>query len=125
MMPSQARDDGATLVPNGNVFTTTDIFSDDSVIGSLRFHARDSWRRGNVWNDGREMLPCVGQLYHGIGATYNGSCEPVAKSNVGPRGRKELAVAREAGLRADSVWTVHGPAPVNSVVMPLREHGTA
>jgi len=48
MMPNQSCDGGATFAPNENVFTTNDIFSDGSVIRSLRFHARHSTGAGRL-----------------------------------------------------------------------------
>ena len=46
LMPNQTRDSGATFAPNGNVFSTNDIFSNGSVMRSLRFHARGSTDAG-------------------------------------------------------------------------------
>ena len=46
MMPNQTCDGGATFAPNGNVFSTNEIFSDGSAMRSLRFHARGSTDAG-------------------------------------------------------------------------------
>jgi hypothetical protein len=46
MTPNQTRADGATFTPNGNVFTTNNIFSDGRAMRSLRFHARGSTDAG-------------------------------------------------------------------------------